>query len=526
MKLSLLILTYWLIARAAKCQGVSWYNVAVVEFELETNLSVSADERLAATISRFIKTLNGLTEPLDLVIFPESALASDDPDAATELPSLYDFLLCNSNDVGYAEFLKNLSCLAIDRQTVIVVNILEKSGDSFYNTDIALAANGTVIARYRKWNLFGEIAKSKPSTLDLPVLELKNTTFGFMTCFDILFGVPGFNLTRERSVKNIIFPLNWISELPYLTALQTQQMWASEHDVTLLAAGSNSPGRGAGGTGIYLGKKGALETIIAAGGGTRTIYRNVPIISGTGTNVILVNHTETDEIDSLAVEMDDFFTLVDAAIAEHASVVLDTTNLSGCITVCHGRNDDVTCCDFDVSALQDQIVASRNGDRYTYHLVAYNGVRSFSGVFFGGVEICAVVACLNESVASCGRRFPDYSNIVWPITFEKINVSGNFSQSERRVQYPTSLLSSIRPIETRHTSWHREEVNGTTVLRTHTLEKAQNRLLTFGIYGRDFTRDRDPMRNESANGSISGQGGPNPDLSALLVLFIIAFIYV
>lgn len=61
-------------------------------------------------------------------------------------------------------------------------------------------------------------------------------------------------------------------------ALQAQEEWAYEHNVTLLAAGGNYPPRGSGGTGIYHGRQGPIVEDIIAGGGTNfysaTISKN------------------------------------------------------------------------------------------------------------------------------------------------------------------------------------------------------------------------------------------------------------
>lgn len=40
----------------------------------------------------------------------------------------------------------------------------------------------------------------------------------------------------------------------YFSALQTQQMWAQENNVTLLSSGANNPRVGSGGTSIFVGK--------------------------------------------------------------------------------------------------------------------------------------------------------------------------------------------------------------------------------------------------------------------------------
>lgn len=85
-------------------------------------------------------------------------------------------------------------------------------------------------------------------------------------------------------------------------------------------------------------------------------------------------------------------------------------------------------------------------------------------------------------------RFPNYKDIYWPVTFEEINVSAEFHISSDRIQYPNSVLASLRPISPQYTLWTRDE-SGPTVRRDHILKKAHNRILTFGIYGRDFSRD-------------------------------------
>lgn len=59
---------------------------------------------------------------------------------------------------------------------------------------------------------------SVPEKPDVTVIQTKNNiSFGVITCFDINFNIPAINLTKDLNIKNIIFPNNWISELPYLT---------------------------------------------------------------------------------------------------------------------------------------------------------------------------------------------------------------------------------------------------------------------------------------------------------------------
>jgi pantetheine hydrolase len=55
----------------------------------------------------------------------------------------------------------------------------------------------------------------------------------------------------------------WFSESPFLTSTQAQQAWAYENNVVLIAAGANNPKMGSTGTGIYIGKHGALDIMFS-----------------------------------------------------------------------------------------------------------------------------------------------------------------------------------------------------------------------------------------------------------------------
>lgn len=92
-----------------------------------------------------------------------------------------------------------------------------------------------------------------------------------------------------------------------------------------------------------------------------------------------------------------------AIVSGHTSVVLDTKTNEVNEEVCNGNAPKV-CCHFNIK-LKYEETFSEYKNVYTYHLAAFSGVRSFGGVRDGGIEACAVLACLNESVHSCGKRY-------------------------------------------------------------------------------------------------------------------------
>lgn len=198
----------------------------------------------------------------------------------------------------------------------------------------------------------------------------------------------------------------------------------------------------------------------------------------------------------------------------YTNIELNTTTGIVKEILCH-ENDDVSnvCCHFTINITTDlNKVTEAAPDYYRYRLLAYTGVRSYDGVYNGGIEVCAVLACTNETMQSCGYRFSNYSTVSWPTTFESIEIKANFTDIHSKMQYPNSLLSSIRPIYPNSTSWTKVEYASEEIIeRTYALKKAQDRLITFAIWGRDFARDFDP--NASSKGD-------SVYVSFVLLLFI------
>ncbi|KAJ8950745.1 hypothetical protein NQ318_011238 [Aromia moschata] len=521
-------------------EGLYTYRAAIVEYFPIRNTSLTTDEILVQNTLEYISLLNSVTQDIDLIVFPESTLTSGGGASSTsEVPVPFTDIICNSTDTRYHDYLKNLSCAAIEHNTTVVINIVEKenctlnnatgfcpsSGIVYYNSDVAFNESGGVSGRYRKWNLFGEYNLSPPAVVELTTITTRNNvSFGIFTCFDILFDEPALKLIRNLGLKNILFPSMWFSELPFLTALQVQQMWAEENNVTLLSAGANNPSIGSGGTGIFIGmyclsSQGPLEyEMISGSGGTRIITQTVPKLEVANNPYVQFAPVEEDT-DSIALEMDSFYLIVDPSVFDSTSVLLDTNKTTISEEVCNGDSVKI-CCEFNITISINQSISNApDKNQYVYHLVAYDNARSFSGVRDGGIESCGLLACLNESLASCGSRFSNYSDVVWPMTFENVSVAANFVKSENRTQFPNSLLSSIRPLSPQYTVWESEETDSI-VRRRHAIVRPQTRLLTFGIYGRDFSRDS-PVRDNSDNSAKVAHVNAFIFLCTLLCYFLI-----
>lgn len=131
-------------------------------------------------------------------------------------------------------------------------------------------------------------------------------------------------------------------------------------------------------------------------------------------------------------------------------------------------------------------------------MVAFHGAERASATKTLGLSNCALIACLNESIHSCGIRNELSSQV---ITFESISIKSSYSSQEVSVQ-PATLNIDLKPIidyeycET-NLSNGRFEANITTTER-------QSAILTFGIFGRMFDDDDEPEGTiETSSGSFN-----------------------
>jgi predicted amidohydrolase len=172
---------------------------------------------------------------LDIIVFSEFTLNTEE--TAVYVPEPKNRVNpCESKNYGANDLLKILSCAAKKGQTYVVINLTEKAncpdeemianqderqcrpeGVSYYNTNVVFDRNGTVISRYRKFNLFQETV-DHPKYPEIVTFSTDfGITFGIFTCFDINFAEPSGSLLRKHKVTDIIFPSFWFSELPHGT---------------------------------------------------------------------------------------------------------------------------------------------------------------------------------------------------------------------------------------------------------------------------------------------------------------------
>lgn len=96
------------------------------------------------------------------------------------------------------------------------------------------------------------------------------------------------------------------------------------------------------------------------------------------------------------------------SLAAYTTVLLNTTISNTQEELCHESDDYKQCCWFNITT---SISSDSLSDYYRYRLVAYGGVRSYSGMYNGGVDICGIIACTDTTLASCADRYNSFRDV-------------------------------------------------------------------------------------------------------------------
>lgn len=171
-------------------------------------------------------------EEADIITFPESTLNPVEKPVIVPKPE-DKAVPCGSEK--YSDVVNKISCAAKEAKKYVVVNVVMQrnckeeaaayndtrpctKGDiNIYNTAVAFDRTGTVVAVYRKFNLYLEDhlvrRTEKP---DVAIFDTDfGVKFGLLICFDILFQSPAQQLL-DSGVRNFAYPTRWYSELPFL----------------------------------------------------------------------------------------------------------------------------------------------------------------------------------------------------------------------------------------------------------------------------------------------------------------------
>ncbi|CAG7637540.1 unnamed protein product [Allacma fusca] len=429
---------------------LDFYTAAVVEYAADEGTeNLNPEQILWKNVENYGRIMAQAAEEenVDIIVFPEngltSALFSSLKKNITFAPLLQKIPEVGVNPcrrdelliVVQSEVIQHLSCSAKANRMYLVVNLGEtvstsnneisegETRDLRYNTAVVFDRDGTIVAKYRKYNLFAEPQFDAPEIPELSTFTTDfGVTFGVFICFDLLFEQPAKQLVANE-ITHFVFPTSWIDELPFLTAIQAQMFWASSSKATLLASGYHNPEFGKMGSGIYLPSGQPLNYTFNPDSGTQVVYAKVPKIPERATTKSTIVNTNVHKNMESLFAMHFYYR---ENLGNYTGVTLPMTPGENKISAC----DNEFCCEVQYTYIDSHSVGTSLPEEMktaTHKLIVFNQQRKFSSpsvVRLMGLQICSVVRCLNDTMESCAEYSTKPDHDLLP-GFEAIQLSAS-----------------------------------------------------------------------------------------------------
>lgn len=246
------------------------------------------------------------------------------------------------------------------------------------------------------------------------------------------------NLNQKIFNLSILFFLCTLN----IIGVQLQHSWAWGNNVNLLAAGASYPQSGTTGTGIYAGNQGDLISVMVKGQGERKLYKARVPKNNQKLNITHVNHTRSNR--------SDIHLLKDPKLQYYNSAALELTKSNKVYQqLCQGD----LCCTFEIvtdilnSSLSDKIY-------YKYRFGVFDGRRTYEKEEWSDIQVCALYACTNDDVDSCGEML--ISEHIDPVViFKFISIKGTFAKSNQMLIMPTTLDDQLYSLNNDVVNWNK-----------------------------------------------------------------------
>lgn len=400
----------------------------------------------------------------------------------------------NTLKILFLQVLHRLSCLAQENKVFIVANIGTKQpcthsdpkcppdGRYQFNTNVAFNDNGTLIARYRKQNLYFEYAFDTPPQIDYTLFDTPFAgKFGLFTCFDILFYEPTVSLIKKYNVKQIAYPTAWMNQLPLLSAVEFQRAFATAFNINFLAANIHHPNLGMTGSGIYTPSKSFIYYDMESVHG-KLILAEIPVVvsqnkSNMGNimtfngnvqknvpdfqrdNKICLKEDKKAHCGKALKEPQQTFPIFYGEMMYDNFTLTPITEAEGNIQVC----SNTLCCYLNYQKL----VYSNE----LYVLGVFDGLHTVHGTYY--VQACVLVKCAGLGYSTCGQEVTKATGLI------DFQLQGNFSTA---FVFPLLLRSGVTLDFADHLGWKNNY---------YFMQKkgASTGLITAGLYGRWYEKD-------------------------------------
>ncbi|XP_055982092.1 pantetheinase [Sorex fumeus] len=433
------------------------------------------------------------TQGAKIIVTPEDGIYGTRFNRESIYPYLEDipdpqvnWIPCNNpRRFGRTPVQERLSCLAKNNSIYVVANIGDKKtcnasdpqcppdGRYQYNTNVVFDAQGKLVARYHKQNLFmGEDQFNTPKEAEFVTFNTSFGKFGLFTCFDILFHDPAVTLVKDFHVDSIVFPTAWMNVLPHLTAIEFHSAWAMGMGVNFLASNLHNPSRRMTGSGIYApDSPKAFHYDMKTNEGKLILsqlsshpYR--PVVENWSSYANGVKEFPRGNEEFKGTIFFDEFTFVKLA------------EIAGNYTVC--QKD--LCCHLSYK------MSEKRSDE-VYVLGAFDGLHTVEGSYY--LQVCTLLKCKTTDLVTCGSSVETAST-----RFEMFSLSGTF-----RTQYvfPEVLLSEVKLAP--------GEFQVSRDGRLFSLKPLSGPLLSVTLFGRLYERDGDEIFYNSGSSVKSNASG-------------------
>ena len=128
-----------------------------------------------------------------------------------------------------------------------------------------------------------------------------------------------------------------------------------------------------------------------------------------------------------------------------------------------------------------------------YRLVVFNGVRSYANQSTAGLEVCALVSCAGDAIGDCGGVYSPGSDVVAPTSFDSLIITRRADLKQRAFYEPTTLSNSGGGLPLGNDFIYVVSGPRNSSLVLMSLVRPRRDVATFGIYGRRFDRDGQPV---------------------------------
>uniref|UniRef100_A0A8D0GCW7 Biotinidase n=1 Tax=Sphenodon punctatus TaxID=8508 RepID=A0A8D0GCW7_SPHPU len=459
---------------------------------MNRNLDVYEEQAIAAA-----------KQGAQLIVFPEDGIHGFNFTRTSIFPYLEfvpDPLLLKWNPCrephlfNDTEVLQRLSCIALRSKMFLVANLGAKQpckhsnphcppdGRYQFNTDVVFSNNGSLVARYRKQNLYFEYAFNIPSEVDYTLFDTPFAgKFGIFTCFDILFYEPAVSLVKKYNVKQVVYPTAWMNQLPLLSAVEIQQAFAVAFNINVLAANIHHPTLGMTGSGIYTPSESFTHYDMESDAG-KLIVAEIPVstpehqshpetnarsvenmghmnFANLPTDYQVCNKEDPKDCCRTAGERDELPLIFYREMMYDNFTLLPLLGIEGNIHVCA----NTLCCHLSYQRLHLY--------NELYVLGAFDGLHTVHGTYY--VQACVLVKCGSLNYTTCGQEVTDATTVM------DFQLWGNFSTT---FIFPLLLMSGVAPDVADQLGWRKNYY----YMNKRAMSSG---LLTAGLYGRWYEKD-------------------------------------